>query len=589
MERRTISRIMLALLLANPLMIMAMQEQATPGANEGQQPNEQAQPAADVQTNAQQVQQDAQDALEECTICLDDEVPAADMRTLECHHRFCAQCLTHKLEQALNGQDLLDARRNLRCPRRGCEHEMNEVDIRIATGQEPQVERFTQLMLRLQTGDPRANAPFANCPTAGCAGLYPVVQGEDAWTVMCGVCNQQYCSRCRRQHEPGEEFRLIHLCFCPQCDQQHEEGQPCPAPVQNNGQLDEAALARQEEARQNLEWVRQNTKPCPRCHVNILKTEGCNHMTCRNAGCGYEFCWECLVQWRNRGQAGYEQFSLTHHGFYNCRAPRAEAAALDALRVDAEPIQQAAGRPAQPVAGNNGDQLTPEQLAEYARQFAQLDQNNNGRNRPNPAVQANIGGGPNDQNPNDPNPHRGGPRFRAMPQRSKTPMIIGIGLVAAAVGATAYGCYKLYKYLTQPKPEIKKDVKTALADLHKIVIRNKDTAISGVYTKGSIKAFFDAQVKAGSYESLTQQKMAMLTALVNMLETTACSNLGIMEEEYNAFVGYVSDLLVQANQSESSTTAIAVPEVAVKTTPEKKPVVKKQAIRAKRTNRKVTK
>ena len=41
-------------------------------------------------------------------------------------------------------------------------------------------------------------------------------------------------------------------------------------------------------------WLLVNTKKCPKCAVRIEKNQGCNHMTCRNKGCAYEFCW-CVV------------------------------------------------------------------------------------------------------------------------------------------------------------------------------------------------------------------------------------------------------------------------------------------------------
>jgi hypothetical protein len=40
-----------------------------------------------------------------------------------------------------------------------------------------------------------------------------------------------------------------------------------------------------------------NMKKCPKCQLWIQKVDGCNHMTCENLGCGYEFCWICEEQY----------------------------------------------------------------------------------------------------------------------------------------------------------------------------------------------------------------------------------------------------------------------------------------------------
>jgi hypothetical protein len=58
-----------------------------------------------------------------------------------------------------------------------------------------------------------------------------------------------------------------------------------------------------EDAAETDEWLRRNTKPCPRCKVRIEKNGGCRHMTCKNADCGHEFFWCCLRAYRSQEEA----------------------------------------------------------------------------------------------------------------------------------------------------------------------------------------------------------------------------------------------------------------------------------------------
>ncbi|CDO93492.1 unnamed protein product [Kluyveromyces dobzhanskii CBS 2104] len=45
----------------------------------------------------------------------------------------------------------------------------------------------------------------------------------------------------------------------------------------------------------NLNWILNNTKPCPFCGTSIEKNGGCNHMACQS--CQSEFCWICDGKW----------------------------------------------------------------------------------------------------------------------------------------------------------------------------------------------------------------------------------------------------------------------------------------------------
>lgn len=79
--------------------------------------------------------------------------------------------------------------------------------------------------------------------------------------------------------------------YCFKCGQEDHRPLPCDIASEwlKNGGSEEAILYQK--------WITQNTKECPKCKRTIEKNQGCNHMTCRHASCGYEFCWICLEKW----------------------------------------------------------------------------------------------------------------------------------------------------------------------------------------------------------------------------------------------------------------------------------------------------
>ena len=46
------------------------------------------------------------------------------------------------------------------------------------------------------------------------------------------------------------------------------------------------------DEQKDMQWIKENSKPCPGCKTPIDKNGGCMHMTCRK--CKFEFCWICM-------------------------------------------------------------------------------------------------------------------------------------------------------------------------------------------------------------------------------------------------------------------------------------------------------
>ncbi|XP_055007439.1 E3 ubiquitin-protein ligase parkin isoform X2 [Boleophthalmus pectinirostris] len=96
---------------------------------------------------------------------------------------------------------------------------------------------------------------------------------------------------------------------------------PCPAGCENSlikelhhfrimGQeqsfpVDSEASLRSRWDRDSLLFIKESTKPCPRCAAPVQKNGGCSHMRCPL--CHTEWCWVCAVPW-NRDCMGNHWF-----------------------------------------------------------------------------------------------------------------------------------------------------------------------------------------------------------------------------------------------------------------------------------------
>lgn len=207
-----------------------------------------------------------------CTICIGTEERLVGLSG--CGHMFCESCFTQYLENKVrDGQDSVLAR----CPSFKCPLVVPQS----AFGSLCSIELFDKYLEWNRNYFVSLNSREIKwCPNAaGCGRLAVRATSEH---VKCG-CGFEWCWKCSLEyHVPVS------------CD-----------------------LARQWKEKnssesENVTWILANTKPCPNCRKPIEKNQGCNHMTCpsRSGGCGMEFCWMCLGDWKSH--------SNKTGGFYKC-------------------------------------------------------------------------------------------------------------------------------------------------------------------------------------------------------------------------------------------------------------------------------
>jgi len=210
----------------------------------------------------------------ECQMCLED-FPSNQMGALACGHKFCANCWEDYLKESAKTRTSC-----IRCPAKNCTYaitpgRLNRLPISKATIEffEIRTDRF-----QLQSFIDQSEG-FIPCTGKGCDKIFQVFDVD---------CKEVKCS-CKKE-------------FCPSC--REDVHRPCPCDIAFKW------IEKNNSESENLHWIIAKTKRCPKCRAPIEKTQGCNHMTCRNPACSYEFCWLCLGPWSEHGSST--------GGFYKC-------------------------------------------------------------------------------------------------------------------------------------------------------------------------------------------------------------------------------------------------------------------------------
>ncbi len=222
-----------------------------------------------------------------CNVCYEDK-SAGDFRTLACGHKYCLACLRKTIQTAIN-EGQADA---LKCIDPSCKKPIELSDLRKIFYDKNHHNAINEIQFRDWLTKEK-NTKY--CPTTNCPFSFTNERGQ--FTHECPGCKKVYCGQCLHPHS------AIKTC-------QHAEA--------------DRKLANDKNAqeRANEEWVRANTRACPKCHTPIQKNQGCSHMTCRK--CWHEFCWLCLQPYHG-------------HSYANCSSL---AAAIDNRQREQQQKQQ---------------------------------------------------------------------------------------------------------------------------------------------------------------------------------------------------------------------------------------------------------
>ena len=207
----------------------------------------------------------------DCLICYT-EIEPNDEVSLGCKHQFCSECFTNYLKERVTNQLTV---LSTHCPLAGCNYIVtHDIFDRCLKNEKDSLKLYNKSLIYNFT---QSNSDIKLCPNPKCDVIIKV-PGHGMIEVKC-QCGFSFCFNCLREtHRP---------CDC---------------------EMMEIWEQKSKSEGENTKWLLVNTKQCPNCHKYIEKNQGCNHMTCQKkaGGCGYEFCWICMGEWKPHGTSWYK-------------------------------------------------------------------------------------------------------------------------------------------------------------------------------------------------------------------------------------------------------------------------------------------
>ena len=191
-----------------------------------------------------------------CKICLDDIENPVEME--KCRHKFCQECFHSYLINLIKNNQI----DNIPCPKNKCKNKnISEIFFsQFLTDQE--YYKYRQF---------KAQNEIA----------------RDKKKLFCPLCDS-YADIGDQKIESFDSNNPDYIKSTLKCQKGHEFCS-CGRPLHEG-------KCYQDEKEFNDFVENEKIKKCPRCGFLIKKMKGCNHMTCGNPICKYEFCWLCMQE-----------------------------------------------------------------------------------------------------------------------------------------------------------------------------------------------------------------------------------------------------------------------------------------------------
>ncbi|KAH7730986.1 ubiquitin-conjugating enzyme E2-binding protein 1 [Aphelenchoides avenae] len=202
----------------------------------------------------------------ECSICYE----VQPLIGLKCGHLFCRECWNGYLACKVTSEGIS----TISCPQQKCEVAVDDMTALSLLQDQAVKDAFKRYACNSFVA---SNKCLKWCPAPNCGRIVKAPLAE-CRPVICD-CGNVFCFQCTKEWHDPVDCGILKL-WLKKCADDSE----------------------------TYNWLSAHTKDCPKCKVSIEKNGGCNHMTCRNGACKYEFCWLCMGDWSAHGSQGCNRF-----------------------------------------------------------------------------------------------------------------------------------------------------------------------------------------------------------------------------------------------------------------------------------------